>query len=59
MPSRLGVSFREPLTPTTIQDRRPHRRYYELTDKGRLTLGAVLQEARSDARFADLRWRFA
>ncbi len=37
----------------------PPRRYYELTDKGRLALGAVLQEARSDARFADLRWRFA
>jgi PadR family transcriptional regulator, regulatory protein PadR len=45
--------------PTTIQDRRPPRRYYELTDQGRRALGAILQEARSDARFADLRWRFA
>ena len=44
--------------PNTIQGR-PPRRYYELTDKGRLELGAVLQQARSDARFAGLAWRFA
>lgn len=44
--------------PTTIQGR-PPRRYYELTDKGRLALGALLQEARSDARFTSLAWRFA
>jgi PadR family transcriptional regulator PadR len=45
--------------PTTISNKRPPRRYYELTDKGRLALGAVLQEARCDARFAGLRWRWA
>lgn len=38
--------------PTTIKQKRPPRRYYELTDEGRLKLGAVLQQARSDARFA-------
>ena len=37
----------------------PPRRYYELTDQGRLELGAVLQEARSDARFRSLIGRFA
>ncbi|MCA1707012.1 MAG: PadR family transcriptional regulator [Actinobacteria bacterium] len=45
--------------PATIQDKRPPRRYYELTDEGRLALGAVLEEARRDARFANLNWRFA
>ncbi|MGH3933288.1 MAG: PadR family transcriptional regulator [Pseudonocardiaceae bacterium] len=45
--------------PVTIQGKRPPRRYYELTNEGRLALGAVLEEARRDARFADLRWRFA
>ncbi|MGH3922755.1 MAG: PadR family transcriptional regulator [Pseudonocardiaceae bacterium] len=45
--------------PRTIREKRPPRRYYELTDEGRLALGAVLQAARRDARFADLRWRFA
>lgn len=44
--------------PATIQGR-PPRRYYELTDKGRLALGGLLQEARSDARFTSLAWRFA
>lgn len=43
--------------PATIQQKRPPRRYYELTDEGRLALGGVLQEARNDARFAGLRWR--
>lgn len=43
--------------PTTIREKRPPRRYYELTDRGRHELGALLQEARSDARFAHLRWR--
>lgn len=38
--------------PTTIRDKRPPRRYYQLTDAGRLALGAVLQDARQDARFA-------
>jgi PadR family transcriptional regulator PadR len=45
--------------PTTIQDKRPPRRYYELTDEGRHALGAVLEEARRDKRFTDLRWRLA
>ncbi|MGH3815338.1 MAG: hypothetical protein ACRDUV_23295 [Pseudonocardiaceae bacterium] len=33
---------------------RPPRRYNQLTDEGRLSLGVVLQEARSDARFAGM-----
>jgi len=45
--------------PTTIRDKRPPRRYYELTSRGRVELGAVLQQALCDARFADLRWRLA
>lgn len=45
--------------PTTIREKRPRRRYYELTDEGRLALGAVLQEARRDARFTGLVERFA
>lgn len=45
--------------PTAIRDKRPPRRYYELTDKGRLALGAILQEARRDARFNALIGRFA
>ena len=45
--------------PTTIHDKRPPRRYYQLTDKGHLALGALLQEARRDARFTSLVWRFA
>jgi PadR family transcriptional regulator, regulatory protein PadR len=32
--------------------KRPPRRYYELTDEGKLALGALLAEARRDARFA-------
>jgi PadR family transcriptional regulator, regulatory protein PadR len=44
--------------PATIRDKRPPRRYYELTDRGRLGLGAVLNEARRDARFDHLAWRF-
>lgn len=43
--------------PATIQGR-PPRRYYELTDKGRLELGGLLQQARRDARFTGLIWRF-
>jgi PadR family transcriptional regulator PadR len=45
--------------PTALKEKRPPRRYYELTDEGRLALGAVLDEARRDARFANLRWRLA
>jgi len=43
----------------TIREKRPARRYYELTDEGRLQLGAILQEAESDVRFRGLNWRFA
>jgi PadR family transcriptional regulator PadR len=45
--------------PTTIRDKRPPRRYYELTDKGRLALGAVCRELSRDARFTGLVRRFA
>jgi PadR family transcriptional regulator, regulatory protein PadR len=38
--------------PTTIRDKRPPRRYYELTTEGRLALGAVVQNAGRDPRFA-------
>ncbi|MGB6163797.1 MAG: PadR family transcriptional regulator [Pseudonocardiaceae bacterium] len=38
--------------PTTIRDKRPPRRYYELTTKGRLALGTVVQDACHDKRFA-------
>jgi PadR family transcriptional regulator PadR len=31
--------------------KRPPRRYYELTDPGRMELGALIAEARRDARF--------
>lgn len=40
--------------PTTIKGKRPPRRYYELTDEGRLALGGVLAEAHHDARFVGL-----
>ena len=40
--------------PNTLQGKRPPRRYYELTDEGRLALGAVLQEARREARFVGI-----
>jgi PadR family transcriptional regulator, regulatory protein PadR len=34
--------------------KRPPRRYYELTDAGKTALGAVLVEARRDARFRSI-----
>lgn len=34
--------------------KRPPRRYYELTDQGKIALGAVIAEARRDTRFAPL-----
>lgn len=43
----------------TIPEKRPPRRYYELTDEGRLQLDAILQQAQCDARFRGLNWRFA
>ena len=36
-------------------DKRPPRRYYKLTEKGSRQLGALMQAAKSDARFAALR----
>jgi PadR family transcriptional regulator PadR len=42
----------------TIHEKRPPRRYYKLTDKGRLALGAVLHDARCDVRFNGLVWGF-
>jgi len=44
--------------PATI-DGRPPRRYYELTDAGRLALGGILHRARSDARFRGQTWGLA
>jgi PadR family transcriptional regulator len=38
----------------TGKAKRPPRRYYELTDAGKAALGAVIAEARHDARFAPL-----
>jgi PadR family transcriptional regulator, regulatory protein PadR len=40
--------------PTTIEQKRPPRRYYTLTDEGRIALGGILADARHDARFAEL-----
>lgn len=34
--------------------KRPPRRYYEVTDAGRVGLGALLEAARADARFSAL-----
>jgi PadR family transcriptional regulator PadR len=45
--------------PAQLGGKRPPRRYYELTDEGKVALGALLQEARSDARFRSLVGRFA
>jgi PadR family transcriptional regulator, regulatory protein PadR len=42
-----------------VREKRPPRRYYELTDDGRIQLGALLSEAREDARFRLLVRRFA
>jgi PadR family transcriptional regulator, regulatory protein PadR len=36
----------------TGRAKRPPRRYYEVTDKGKAELGAVIADARHDARFA-------
>ncbi len=36
------------------QAKRPPRRYYELTDEGKVALGALISEARRDARFGAL-----
>jgi PadR family transcriptional regulator PadR len=42
-----------------IVDKRPARRYYELTAKGKAELGAILDDARSDVRFGALVARLA
>ena len=34
--------------------KRPPRRYYELTDAGKVDLGTLIAEARQDSRFAPL-----
>ncbi|MGH3692888.1 MAG: PadR family transcriptional regulator [Pseudonocardiaceae bacterium] len=44
--------------PTAIE-KRPPRRYYELTNEGRVQLSGLLQEARTDARFTNLTLRWA
>lgn len=40
--------------PSEVDGRRPARRYYQLTDKGRRELGCVVDDARADARFVRL-----
>jgi PadR family transcriptional regulator PadR len=40
-------------------DKRPPRRYYRLTEEGSRQLGALLQSARADRRFAALQPAFA
>ena len=40
--------------PAEIKSRRPARRYYRLTDKGRRELGAVISSAQTDSRFLPL-----
>lgn len=40
--------------PSTIVDKRPPRRYYELTDHGKLELAATMRAARADSRFSAL-----
>jgi PadR family transcriptional regulator PadR len=43
--------------PNKIVEKRPPRRYYEITPLGLARLGALLAEARTDRRFAGLQWR--
>ncbi|MGW4719401.1 PadR family transcriptional regulator [Nocardia sp. NPDC004260] len=45
--------------PTTIKEKRPPRRYYELTELGKLELGATLRAAQTDRRFSTLNLRWA
>jgi PadR family transcriptional regulator PadR len=42
-----------------LSEKRPPRRYYELTTKGKRELGLLLSDARSDARFGSLVGSFA
>lgn len=43
----------------SVSEKRPARRYYELTANGRRELGLLLGAARSEARFARLIGSFA
>lgn len=36
--------------PTTIREKRPPRRYYKLTDEGKIQLGALARSAAKEAR---------
>jgi PadR family transcriptional regulator PadR len=45
--------------PAQLSGKRPPRRYYQLTNEGRIALGAMLNEARHDARFRSLVGKFA
>jgi PadR family transcriptional regulator, regulatory protein PadR len=40
--------------PRVGRAKRPPRRYYELTEEGKIALGGVVVEARRDARFSPL-----
>lgn len=40
--------------PAAIKEKRPPRRYYELTDRGRDELGSFVREALRDPRFSGL-----
>lgn len=42
--------------PAEITEKRPPRRYYEITSLGLARLGALLADARTDKRFEGLRW---
>jgi PadR family transcriptional regulator, regulatory protein PadR len=42
-----------------LSGKRPPRRYYELTDEGRIALGGVVEKARHDPRFRSLMPRLA
>lgn len=53
----LSDGWEDPVA--TRGKKRPPRRYYELTEKGCVELGAVLESARRDARFTGLIGRFA
>jgi PadR family transcriptional regulator PadR len=45
--------------PAAIQEKRPPRRYYELTKEGRRQLGALVVKAQTDRRFANLNFGWA
>lgn len=45
--------------PATIAEKRPPRRYYELTEQGKRELGAVLRTASADRRFSSMQLGWA